>query len=93
MVKYVVKEILPHFQETIKSGDWGNWERNREVCNISGSRTDLMLQLPNQARYQLRYTRIFNFCHYTTAGRKIKDFLSVVIPVVKAAFVPFSAIG
>ena len=29
---------------------------------------------PNQARYQLRYTRIFNFCHYTTAGEKIKDF-------------------
>ncbi len=30
--------------------------------------------LPNQARYQLRYTRIFNFCHDTTAGEKIKDF-------------------
>ena len=30
--------------------------------------------LPNQARYQLRYTRIFNFCHDTTAERKIKDF-------------------
>ena len=30
--------------------------------------------LPNQARYQLRYTRIFNFCHYITAGEKIKDF-------------------
>ena len=30
--------------------------------------------LPNQARYQLRYTRIFTFCHYTTAERKIKDF-------------------
>ena len=30
--------------------------------------------LPNQARYQLRYTRIFNFYHYTTAGGKIKDF-------------------
>ena len=29
---------------------------------------------PNQARYQLRYTWIFNFCHYTTAGEKIKDF-------------------
>ena len=29
---------------------------------------------PNQARYQLRYTRIFNFCHYTTAGEKLKDF-------------------
>ena len=49
--------------------------------------------LPNVAPYQLSHTRIFNFCHYTTAGRKIKDFLSVVIPVVKAAFVPFSAIG
>ena len=48
---------------------------------------------PNQARYQLRYTRIFNFCHYTTVGVKIKDFLSVVIPVVKTAFVPFSATG
>ena len=30
--------------------------------------------LPNQARYQLRHTRIFNFCHYTTAEGKIKDF-------------------
>ena len=29
---------------------------------------------PNQARYQLRYTRIFNFCHYTTTKGKIKDF-------------------
>ena len=29
--------------------------------------------LPKQARYQLRYTRIFNFCHYTTTERKIKD--------------------
>lgn len=32
------------------------------------------LTLPNQARYQLRYTRIFNFCHDTTAEGKIKDF-------------------
>ena len=30
--------------------------------------------LPNHAFYQLNYTRIFNFCHYTTAGKKIKDF-------------------
>ena len=29
---------------------------------------------PNQARYQLRYTRIFNFCHYITARGKIKVF-------------------
>ena len=30
--------------------------------------------LPNQARYQLRYTRIFNFCHYTTAGGENQRF-------------------
>ena len=30
--------------------------------------------LPKQARYQLRYTRIFSFCYYTTLGAKIKDF-------------------
>ena len=30
--------------------------------------------LPNVAPYQLSYTRIFNFCHYTMAGEKIKDF-------------------
>ena len=29
---------------------------------------------PNQARYQLRYTRIFSSCHYITTERKIKDF-------------------
>ena len=35
---------------------------------------DTATALPKQARYQLRYTRIFNFCHYTTAGEKIKDY-------------------
>ena len=29
---------------------------------------------PNHVRYQLRYTRIFNFCHDTTARGKNKDF-------------------
>ena len=29
---------------------------------------------PNQARYHLRYTRIFSFCYYTTAQAKIKVF-------------------
>ena len=29
---------------------------------------------PNQARYQLRYTRIFSSCHYITTERKIKDY-------------------
>ena len=39
----------------------------------SAARTHGLL-VPNQARYQLRYTRIFNFCHYTTTREKIKDF-------------------
>ena len=30
--------------------------------------------LPNRAFYQLNYTRIFNFCYYTTLGAKIKVF-------------------
>ena len=29
---------------------------------------------PNHVRYQLRYTRIFSFCYYTTPQAKIKDF-------------------
>ena len=73
--------------------------------------------LPKQARYQLRYTRLFSFLsgwayfpkprvlsaelhpdiHFPAMiprrGRKSKIFLSVVIPVVKAAFMPLSAIG
>ena len=72
--------------------------------------------LPKQARYQLRYTRLFSFLsgwsyspkssaiptslhpdiHFSAIisrrGRKSKIFLSVVIYVVKAVFVPLSAI-
>ena len=45
------------------------------LCGVSPCPVpDTTTALPNQARYQLRYTRIFNFCHYTTAGKKIKDF-------------------
>ena len=32
------------------------------------------LHIPNVARYQLRYTRIFSFWYYTTPQAKIKDF-------------------
>ena len=34
---------------------------------------DTATALPNVAPYQLSHTRIFNFCHYTTTERKIKD--------------------
>ena len=40
----------------------------------SGETQTLGLVVPNHAFYQLNYTRIFNFCYYTTAGEKIKDF-------------------
>lgn len=49
--------------------------RAARLCGLlSKPRMDRVYALPNQARYQLRYTRIFNFCHYTTAEGKIKDF-------------------
>ena len=60
VVKYVVKGILPHFQETFKSGYWGKLGRNRGAYNISGSRTGLVFQLPNHALYHLSYTRLFH---------------------------------
>ena len=45
------------------------------LCGVSPYPVpDTATALPNQARYQLRYTRIFNFCHYTTAREIIKDF-------------------
>ena len=45
------------------------------LCGVSPcSVPDTATALPNQARYQLRYTRIFNFCHDTTARGKNKVF-------------------
>ena len=45
------------------------------LCGVSPcSAPDIATALPNQARYQLRYTRIFNFCHDTMASGKNKDF-------------------
>ena len=45
------------------------------LCGVSPCPVpDSATALPNQARYQLRYTRIFNFCHDTTASGKNKVF-------------------
>ena len=45
------------------------------LCGVSPCPVpDTATALPNQARYQLRYTRIFNFCHDTTARGKNKVF-------------------
>lgn len=45
-----------------------------EVFGPSGEAQTRGLVVPNHAFYQLNYTRIFNFCHYTTAREIIKDF-------------------
>ena len=45
------------------------------LCGVSPHPIpDTATALPNVAPYQLSHTRIFNFCHYTTAREKIKDF-------------------
>ena len=45
------------------------------LCGISPCPVpDIATALPNVAPYQLSYTRIFNFCHDTTASGKNKAF-------------------
>ena len=65
-------QILCRNRQRIRKSLWNHWFQ-RDFGPSSAARTHGLL-VPNQARYQLRYTRIFNFCHYTTAGEKIKDF-------------------
>ena len=49
--------------------------RVARLCGVSPCPVpDTATALPNVAPYQLSHTRIFNFCHDTTAGEKIKDF-------------------
>ena len=48
------------------------------LCGVSPCPVpDTATALPNQARYQLRYTRIFSFCHYTTARGEKQSFFSL----------------
>ena len=52
--------------------------RAARLCGLlSKPRMDRVYALPNQARYQLRYTRIFSFCHYTTARGEKQSFFSL----------------
>ena len=49
--------------------------RAARLCGLlSKPRMDRVYALPNQARYQLRYTRIFTFLHDTTENGKNKAF-------------------
>ena len=72
VVIYVVKAAFMPFSAIGESPANAGVTR---LCGVSSCPApDTATALPNQARYQLRYTRIFNFCHYTTAKGKIKDF-------------------
>ena len=49
--------------------------RVARLCGVSPCPVpDTATALPNVAPYQLSHTRIFNFCHDTTASGKNKDF-------------------
>jgi hypothetical protein len=72
VVIYVVKTAFVPFSATGESPANAGVAR---LCDVSPHPIpDTTTALPNQARYQLRYTRIFNFCHDTTARGKNKDF-------------------
>ena len=72
VVKHVVKAAFVPLS-AIK-GKPANADAAR-LCGVSSCpASDSATALPNQARYRLRYTRIFNFWHYITEKEKIKDF-------------------
>ena len=72
VVIYVVKAAFTPFSAIEENPANAGVAR---LCGVSPYPVpDTATAHPNQARYQLRYTRIFNFRHYTTARAKIKDF-------------------
>ena len=79
-IKFFLSVVIPVVKaDFIPLSAIGESSANAGVTRLCGVSPhpipDTTTALPNQARYQLRYTRIFNFCHYTTAREKIKDFL------------------
>ena len=75
VVIYVVKAAF------IPLSAIGGNPANAGVARLCGVSTypvpDTATAHPNQARYQLRYTRIFSFCHYTTARGEKQSFFSL----------------
>ena len=72
VVIYVVKGDFVPFSAT---GEKPDIARVARLCGVSPCPApDTATALPNHAFYQLNYTRIFNFCHDTTARGKNKDF-------------------
>ena len=75
VVIYVVKAAFAPFSAT--GGKPAIARAARHSGLLSKPRMDRVYALPNQARYQLRYTRIFSFCHYTTARGEKQSFFSL----------------
>ena len=72
VVIYVVKAAFVLLSAIVESPANAGVTR---LCGVSPCPVpDTATAHPNQARYQLRYTRIFSSCHYITTERKIKDF-------------------
>jgi len=72
VVIYVVKAAFTPFSAIEENPANAGVAR---LCGVSPCPVpDTATAHPNQARYQLRYTRIFNFCHDTTARGKNKVF-------------------
>ena len=75
VVIYVVKAAFVPFSATDRN------PANTGVARLCGVLhyhvPDTATALPNQARYQLRYTRIFSFCHYNTARGEKQSFFSL----------------
>ena len=75
VVIYVVKAAFVPLSATGESPANAGAAR---LCGVSPHPIpDTTTALPNQARYQLRYTRIFSFCHYTTARGEKQSFFSL----------------
>ena len=91
VVIYVVKAAFMPFSAI--GGNPANTGVTR-LCGVSPCPVpDTATALPNQARYQLRYTRIFNFCHDTTASGKNKVFSVCGHSCGQSHFYAVSAIG
>ena len=70
VVIYVVKADFIPFSAT---GGKPAIARAARLCGLLFKPLmDRVYALPNVAPYQLSHTRIFNFCHDTTAGEKAK---------------------
>ena len=75
VVIYVVKAAFVPFSAT---GEKPAIARVARLCGVSPHPIpDTATALPNHPRYQLRYTRIFSFCHYTTARGEKQSFFSL----------------